>query len=144
MADNVVQSFLIDQSPTLTALKKTLDAEALRQKAYAQNIANAETPGYRRVVVDFEDQLKSALEGNQTDRLHRDDPRHFQKDGTGALQELRPKIREEEPPEDNSGVNGVDLEVEMAQMAETQIKYLAAAEMLKQRYAGLKTAIRGQ
>jgi len=144
MADNIVQRFLIDQSPTLTALKKTLDAEAMRQKAHAQNIANAETPGYRRIAVDFEEQLKTALEGSQADHLRRADPRHVQKDGAGALSELRPTIREEEPPADNSGVNGVDLEVEMAQMAETQIKYLAAAEMLKQRYAGLKTAIRGQ
>jgi flagellar basal-body rod protein FlgB len=41
--------------------RKLLDAAALRQEAIASNIANAETPGYRRLEVsrDFADQLKA-------------------------------------------------------------------------------------
>lgn len=43
---------------TLTASMRGLE---LRQTAIAQNIANAETPGYRRIDVAFEDQLAAAV-----------------------------------------------------------------------------------
>ncbi len=43
--------------------RKLLDAAALRQEAIASNIANAETPGYRRldVAADFGTQLKAQM-----------------------------------------------------------------------------------
>ncbi len=39
-------------APTYNASKALLDASALRQEALAANIANAETPGYKRVDLD--------------------------------------------------------------------------------------------
>lgn len=38
--------------PTYDASKHLLDVAALRQEAFAANIANAETPGYKRVDID--------------------------------------------------------------------------------------------
>jgi flagellar basal-body rod protein FlgB len=53
------------------AAKKLLDAAALRQSALASNIANVETPGYKRVDVDasFETQLVSATRKGETKEL---------------------------------------------------------------------------
>jgi flagellar basal-body rod protein FlgB len=144
MADNLVQQLLLDQSTSMTVLKKTLDAQATRQRAHAQNIANAETPGYRRVAVDFESELKSVLGNNNAGELARTDPRHMNTGGAGSLSDLQPKIRVEQPESDPSGVNGVNIDEEMAEMAETQIRYLTALELLKRRYTSLKTAIKGQ
>lgn len=39
-------------NPNYDASKRLLDATALRQEAIAGNIANAETPGYKRVDLD--------------------------------------------------------------------------------------------
>src|SRR5262249_48636803 len=39
-------------TPTYDASKHLLDAAALRQEALAANVANAETPGYKRVDLD--------------------------------------------------------------------------------------------
>jgi flagellar basal-body rod protein FlgB len=144
LADNLIQNYLIDGSTSLAVLKKTLDAQSMRQKAHSQNIANAETPGYHPVKVDFENQLKSALESSKTGELGRNNAHHLQSGGAGSIQSLQPQIYLEEPSPDNPGVNGVDIDTEMAQMAETQIQYMAALELLKRRYAGLKSAIRGQ
>ena len=144
MADNLVQQLLLDQSTSMTVLKKTLDAQATRQRAHAQNIANAETPGYRRVAVDFESELKSVLGDNNVGEMARTDPRHMNTGGAGSLADLQPKIRIEQPESEQSGVNGVNIDEEMAEMAETQIRYLTALELLKRRYTGLKTAIKGQ
>jgi len=57
----MIDPIFISENYQLT--RKLLDAVALRQEAIAANIANAETPGYRRLDVapDFADQLKAKL-----------------------------------------------------------------------------------
>ena len=46
---------------TQLGLAAALRATGARQTATAQNLANANTPGYRRVEVNFEDQLQAAF-----------------------------------------------------------------------------------
>src|SRR5579864_3074515 len=48
--------------PNYLAAKKTLDAVALRQEAINNNLANLETPGYKRVDLapNFEQELEKA------------------------------------------------------------------------------------
>ncbi|HID12005.1 MAG TPA: flagellar basal body rod protein FlgB, partial [Candidatus Latescibacteria bacterium] len=48
---------------SIPLLAKALDAYTLRQRAIADNIANSETPGFRRREVRFEEELRRALEG---------------------------------------------------------------------------------
>ncbi|MBK6909925.1 MAG: flagellar basal body rod protein FlgB [bacterium] len=140
MADNLIQNFLVQQNPTAVTLKAMLDAQATRQRAHAQNIANAETPGYQRVRVDFEDMLREKLDGaDQT--LARGDQRHV--GATDELDGLTHRVTREPLLEDLTGVNGVNIEEEMAEMAETQLRYLAALELLRRRYDGMKSAITG-
>jgi flagellar basal-body rod protein FlgB len=60
----VMRADMIDpifQTDNYQVARKLLDAAALRQEAIASNIANAETPGYRRLEVsrDFAEQLKA-------------------------------------------------------------------------------------
>ena len=110
----------------------------MRQRAHAQNIANAETPGYRRVVVDFEAELKEALSGSSGD-IARTDPRHGQMSNPD-ISKLNPELRREPPDPNESGMNGVDIDHEMA---ETLLRYITAVELLQRRYDGLKSVIRG-
>ena len=51
-----------DVSNTFDLLAAAMRAEALRHKTIAGNIANAETPGYRRVDVKFEELLAKAMD----------------------------------------------------------------------------------
>lgn len=48
---------------------KVLDGCALRQKVIASNLANVETPGYKRLEVRFDEQLAKAVESGRADRL---------------------------------------------------------------------------
>ena len=53
--------------------EKTLDATWARNEVIAQNIANVDTPGYKKSSVSFEEHLESAMDssgfkGNTTDR----------------------------------------------------------------------------
>lgn len=144
MANNLIENFLLKQGTGATILRKDLDAQAMRQRAHAQNIANAETPGYRRVKVEFESQLKEAL-GDATSGMMQADPRHLNSSGNfDSLNSLTPSARTEKHDPNGTGVNGVTIEAEMAEMAQTQLKYLASLELLKRKYMGLKSAIKGQ
>ena len=53
------------------ATKKMMDATALRHEAIASNIANIETPNYKRVVVamSFQDELKAAVGAGETTKV---------------------------------------------------------------------------
>jgi flagellar basal-body rod protein FlgB len=75
--------FSID--PTLELLSRGLDACTLRQAVYAANIANADTPGYQPLEVDFESDLQNAAQltagapwAQQTEFLRTIEPRIVQ------------------------------------------------------------------
>ena len=57
-------------------LNKTLDGVWLRNKTINHNIANANTPNYKRLTVDFEDKLKEVME-KEENKLVRTHPKHF-------------------------------------------------------------------
>ncbi len=100
---------------------KALDASTLRSKAIAQNLANVQTPGYRRKEVDFEDQLRKALESKLA--AAQDQAGHMPAGKGIDLAKIEPKVFE---PEDKSlpgEVNNVDVDMEGAKMAENQIYY---------------------
>ena len=57
-------------NPNYLTAKKTLDAVALRQEAIANNLANLETPGYKRMDLapTFEQELERASSAGDTQR----------------------------------------------------------------------------
>jgi len=57
----MLNKFLFEQT-NLPLLHKGLDTYALRQKASAHNIANVNTHGFKRMEVQFEDELRMALD----------------------------------------------------------------------------------
>jgi flagellar basal body rod protein FlgB len=48
----------ISMSETLQVLRKSMDCLSVRNEAIANNIANADTPQYKRIEVTFQEQLK--------------------------------------------------------------------------------------
>src|ERR1700722_19970216 len=63
--------------PNYLAAKKTLDAVALRQEAIANNIANLETPGYKRVDLapSFETELEQACSSGDAQQINSLNPK---------------------------------------------------------------------
>jgi len=60
---------------TFKVIEKALDGTSLRNEVIAQNMANVDTPGYKRKTVNFEKTLSAALEktkikGFTTDKRH--------------------------------------------------------------------------
>ena len=132
---------------TLPALEKMVAFTQARHEMLAENIANIDTPGYRTKQLDaraFQQTLKEALDRRDGDhkapfKMKR--TRQFRQGPGGAL-EVTPTL---EPPENvlfHDGTNA-RLERQMSDLAENAMMHQFATQMLKGRYDGMITAIRG-
>lgn len=126
----------------LSVINSTMDAAMLRAKVISNNIANVNTPGYRRVEVKFEEQLrealdKSRLQGTTTDNKHMDI-------GRKNLSQVNPTAYHPNDPTLASGVNNVDIDMEMAKLAETQLTYNYAVRFGQGIFKKLNAAIQGK
>jgi flagellar basal-body rod protein FlgB len=97
-----------------------------RQSALANNVANASTPGYRRVDVDFHDVMEQALADGEVPGDGGALDFTAQPDGTG--------------PTRADGGN-VDPDIEMADLAENSLEYQALAAIQRTRMHILDTVI---
>ena len=120
-------------SPALQGLSLTMDEAALRQQAISSNIANVNTPGYRRMDVSstfetaYTDSLKNLSQGEAAEDMP---------DATITTASVQGPAR----PDGNT----VQLESEMVAMANNSARYEFAGQMLASNYHGLKFAITGQ
>jgi flagellar basal-body rod protein FlgB len=122
-------------------MAKGMDAMAQRQKAIADNIANAQSPGYRRKVVAFEDKLGQELRTASQKRLQRTDPEHLS--FKPNPEKCAPKMRLADDRLDGPGSEEIVVEREMSQMAETQLSYEAQVKLTRTQLEMLKMAIKG-
>ena len=113
--------------------RKLLDASVLRQEAIATNIANAETPGFRRVDVspDFTRALKAQFAPGA--RVN-----------SSSLAALDPKLAEDASvravrPDGNS----VEIETELMAMGRNRVDHEFLADILTRNIKQLKMAITG-
>jgi flagellar basal-body rod protein FlgB len=111
--------------PNLDLLRQVLDATALRHRVISQNIANVNTPGYRRLAVEFEDDLAKALRASAT-------PGH-----------VRPHVVVSDGPERADG-NTVDIDNEMGALEKNSMLYQAALQIITHRVASQRAAIAGR
>lgn len=95
----------------------------LRQTLLTNNIANADTPGYRREDVNFQATLRGALEG-----------------GEGALANVQ-FSPETQPGTAGPAGNGVNVDEESSQLAENGLDYQAMTQVLGARDAILRSAM---
>lgn len=128
---------------TIGVLHAGLDGLGQRQRALAENVANADTPHYKRFEVSYEAQLRAAVEGGQGAPLAITQPGHLGL-GPRGLADFRPAIRRVEDSTLRNDGNNVDIDVEMTRLAQTSLTYNAVAELMKRKMGGLKEVIRGQ
>jgi flagellar basal-body rod protein FlgB len=126
-------------SGTFGLIEKALDASTLRQKVLASNIANVDTPYYKRKDVRFESVLQDALHASERKiRAYRTDPRHIP---FGGVKTLEPQVVTDASTTFNHNGNNVDLDLEMAELAKTQIKYQALVDRANAYFNKLSTVI---
>lgn len=129
----------IFDSETFLILKKALDAAAMRQQAIASNIANVDTPGFKRADVSFEEELKAAL--NKQDRLElkATDNKHIT--NKPDLDSVHAKTFRQSDTYFRNDFNNVDIEVEMASAAKNNMAYNALSDLISGKLRGLRNVI---
>lgn len=122
---------IFQPNDTYALARKLLDLSSLRQEAIASNIANSETPGYRRIDVapDFASQLKSQIAAGQP---------------VSSLDTLQPSLAEDTQartvrPDGNS----VDIEHELLAMNKNAVEYGFLTEVVSTNIKQLRMAISG-
>ena len=100
-------------------------AESLRQKAIANNVANLNTPEYRRVDVRFKELLAKAL----------DSP------GAVDLSEIEAQIYQPENTTVKSNGNDVSLESEVGDMVKNTLRHKAYIRLLQKKYRQMELAM---
>ena len=131
----------LDDMPIFAMLKSKLNYLSDRQKLIAQNVANADTPGYTAhdlKPVDFEQALRNVTAGSKlSGALAIDDPRHIAlKPQSGVLDDGG-----QAGFGANSTGNSVSLEDEMIKVSETQAQFQAASNLYAKAIGMMKTAI---
>jgi flagellar basal-body rod protein FlgB len=117
---NMVSQAIVGKT-NVPIIASARNAAMLRARVTANNIANVNTPGFTRLDVKFEDELRKALDrtklqGTRTDSGH-------MKIGRLNLADVGPTAYRPYDPTQPSGVNNVDIDTEMAKLAETQIMF---------------------
>ena len=113
-------------------LDKAADASWMRQEAISNNIANVNTPGYKRQDVAFEDSLQEAISNS---RYRSTDEK------VANLSKADLRIRSYT---DSSGFsyrldgNNVDIDTENAALARNQLKYNALVDSINHEFSMIK------
>lgn len=130
----------IFNSTTLNVLKKGIEGTNARHKAISNNIANVDTPNYQRATVEFEDQLKRILRGQGVKGL-RNHPAHFIIGGPEEIPHLRPRVDIDDETRFRPDKNNINIDQEMAALAENTQKNLEFTELLSRRYSAIRSVI---
>jgi flagellar basal-body rod protein FlgB len=126
---------------SIPAVEKSLDAAALRGRAIASNIANASTPGYQRIEVEFESRLREALD-KRVPQAEGGKPGHLPA-GRPDLEGVVPVAYRSTDPTRPGEVNNVDIDMEMGKLAENQLLFNYGVKLIGSRKADILSAIKG-
>lgn len=131
-------SFL--SSVPMTIMERALYASSVRQNVISNNIANVNTPEFKKSEVSFEDQLQAALASN-TLPMTLTNERHIAAAKNTA--DLSPQIHTIDNTTLRIDGNNVDIDEEMASLAKNSIYYQAVAQQMNKYLSNIKSAISG-
>lgn len=124
----MIQNILFPKSN----LHKALDASWLRNEVISNNIANVDTPGYKRKTVKFEEFLNSEM---RTGKITSGKTR-FRSSDILVTQDY-------ETLSYRSDGNNVDIENEMAELATNSLRYNTLIQKMNGDFQNLRKVIRG-
>jgi flagellar basal-body rod protein FlgB len=118
-------------------IERALDVSARRHNLITGNIANMDTIGYRPSDLDFNRTLKRAMGEKAPDYLDKTDPRHL------AANDSQPFAMngEDSREVDIYHLDSVNIDTEMMNLMENNVKYRETTEMLLRKMRILNYAI---
>ena len=131
---------------TISLLERSLDLRAGKHRSIVSNVANIDTPNYKAFDVMVEDEmqrLQRSPEAGQTIRAEATRPNHIDPEKRVAGRAThRTRVGNDIHIKRRDG-NTVDLDQEMATMAENSLKYTLSAQIVAKKFQALRTVIEG-
>ncbi|GAX60052.1 flagellar basal body rod protein FlgB [Candidatus Scalindua japonica] len=109
-------------------LSKLLDLSSTKNKVIANNIANVNTPGYKKSEVSFEEELLKAVENKNIDKI----------------KNLKESIYLSKDKSTRKDGNNVDLDKELVSFYQMSDKHNVYLEILSKKFKGMIAAIQGK
>ena len=132
----------IVNSATIDYMQRGMEAASMRHEVISDNIANVNTPNFRKSDVIFEDLLAKEIYGDEEAgrrlKMVRTHDKHLPME---VHQRAAPVIQRDETTIMRVYDNNVDIDMEMASLAKNQLYYNALATEMKGHFAKLKSVI---
>ena len=109
-------------------LSRLMDAAATRQKVIGANIANVNTPGFKRKEVSFEQQLAELLDGGNLE----------------GIEKLDPTIKSTMGLKTREDGNNVDIDMEMGALGKNTVLFETYAQLMASKVGMMRSAISGR
>ena len=122
-------------------LQRGLDAAWLRNDTILNNIANADTPGFNRSSVEFEDYFKAELQKGENDFVHKQTREGHRGIGGGQEPAVAQVVTDTSSTMRMDG-NNVDPDKEMSDLAKNIIYYNTLANKVSGELGLLRTTIK--
>lgn len=120
----------------INVLGKAADASWLRNDAIANNIANVDTPGYKREDITFQSELKKALKYSSYESMDE------------KVKNLKSRQLDARTYKDYSGYsyrldgNNVDIDTENTMLAKNQLMYEGLLNSISQEFNNLQVVMK--
>lgn len=135
----MIKNVVLDKSG-FPLLKKFLDVSSLRHKLVSGNIANVSTPGFKSRDVDFHGEMNKALGNKSRVRVTTTHPGHI----TGRRSSDSPPEILVNKSKESNGINNVNIDKEMAGLAQNQIYYTIGARLMANKFNALRSVIKSK
>jgi len=119
-------------TPLLSTLESYLRLTVDREQAISANMANVDTPGYHTRDINFEGELKKAMNGTLS-----------QAENSGFTAQMNPVVQEVSGLMERPDGNNVNLDREGLLMSETQLQYQIGIQLVKHQFHQILSAISG-
>lgn len=116
--------------------QKFLNLSSLRHKLVAGNVANVSTPGYEAKDINFDKEFARATEAGAGLSGRITHERHLP---IGQHKDRAPRVHSTKV--ESGEMNSVDIDREIATLAQNELAYTVAARLIKGKFEGLRNAI---
>lgn len=131
---------------SIDLLQREMDVTSLRYQVTANNLANSEVPNFKRTTVNFESELKRALESEKKAKngfqLTRTDSRHIALNEPYDYRDVQPRRVLDYTTTAKANGNNVDAEVEANNILQIQMQYRLLTQLTNFEFSQMNIAMK--
>lgn len=133
-------NFIFDK--TMTSLEQSLNLRSMNQKLIVSNIANMDTPRYKAFKMMVDENMQDAAHGGPQLTMTRTQVGHLNTTGNRTESGRVARVESNDLSLRGDG-NTVELDTEMANLAENTLKYNTTTRIISNKFKLLKDVIKG-